>query len=42
MSWGKDFLNEHVGYLQKGDFDGLMNAHYHEDATCDIRVHAQG
>jgi len=32
MSWGQDFLNEHVGYLQKGDFDGLMNAHYHEDA----------
>jgi len=32
MSWGQDFLNEHVGYLQSGDFDGLMENHYHEDA----------
>jgi len=32
MSWGQKFLEEHVGYLQKQDFDGLMENHYHEDA----------
>ena len=32
MSWGQEFLGEHVGYLQKKDFDGLMENHYHEDA----------
>jgi hypothetical protein len=32
MSWGQRFLNEHVGYLQAGDFDGLMRNHYHDDA----------
>ncbi|MEW6218101.1 MAG: hypothetical protein AB1634_01020 [Thermodesulfobacteriota bacterium] len=32
MSWGQDFLNEHVGYLQSRDFDGLMEHHYHDDA----------
>ncbi len=32
MSWGQDFLNEHVGFLMKKDFDGLMQHHYHPDA----------
>jgi hypothetical protein len=32
MSWGQDFLGEHVAYLQNKDFDGLMKNHYHEDA----------
>jgi len=32
MSWGQDFLNEHVGFLMNKDFDGLMEQHYHDDA----------
>ena len=32
MSWGQKFLEEHVGYLQRQDIDGLMRDHYHEDA----------
>ncbi|MFA5262401.1 MAG: hypothetical protein WC378_01150 [Opitutaceae bacterium] len=32
MSWGQDFLNEHVGFLTKQDFEGLMEHHYHDDA----------
>lgn len=32
MGWGEKFLGEHVAYLQKGDFDGLMHDHYHDDA----------
>lgn len=32
MGWGQEFLQEHVGFLQKGDFDGLMEKHYHKDA----------
>lgn len=32
MSWGQDFLNEHVGFLTRRDFDGLLKHHYHDDA----------
>jgi hypothetical protein len=32
MSWGQKFLDEHVGYLQSGDIDGLMRDHYADDA----------
>ncbi len=32
MSWGQKFLDEHVGYLQRGDIDGLMRDHYADDA----------
>lgn len=32
MSWGQKFLDEHVGYLQSNDIDGLIRDHYHEDA----------
>ena len=32
MSWGQDFLNEHVGFLTQRDFDGLIKHHYHDDA----------
>lgn len=32
MSWGQDFLNEHVGFLTRKDIAGLMEHHYHDDA----------
>lgn len=32
MSWGQDFLNDHVGFLTRKDIAGLMEHHYHEDA----------
>ena len=32
MTWGRDFLNRHVELLSKGDIDGLMREHYHDDA----------
>ncbi len=32
MSWGTDYLNAQVGYLTRGDIDGLMRDHYHDDA----------
>lgn len=32
MTWGQDFLSSHMGYLSRGDIDGLMREHYHDDA----------
>jgi ketosteroid isomerase-like protein len=32
MTWGQDFLNRHVELLSKGDIDGLIREHYHDDA----------
>jgi hypothetical protein len=32
MSWGQNFLDEHVGYLQRDDIDGLIRDHYADDA----------
>ena len=32
MTKGEKFFQEHADYIGKGDIDGLMEAHYHEDA----------
>lgn len=32
MGKGMEFLEAHEGYLMRGDFEGLMRDHYHDDA----------
>jgi hypothetical protein len=32
MSFGEKFFQEHTGYIVKGDIDGLLRDHYHDDA----------
>ncbi|MEW5803034.1 MAG: hypothetical protein AB1847_13115 [bacterium] len=32
MTPGEKFYQEHLAYLGKGDIDGLLRDHYHEDA----------
>jgi hypothetical protein len=32
MSKGMDFYNEQLAFMQRGDVDGLLEAHYHDDA----------
>jgi len=30
---GRKFYEEHLAYIQAGDFDGLVDNHYHDDAV---------
>lgn len=32
MTRGEKFYQDHVNYVAKGDIDGLLRDHYHEDA----------